>query len=301
MKKSSIETSGVLLPSRVLIVGWFLLALYACWSFGLQQLFADRLSPFSRNLVEQALLTSFFLVHALGYFNLRELGAFAITCFVISNLFENTSVLYGFPFGPFHHSEITGPRLFNIPWLATPTYMALGYVSWMVTQVLLSRLGRSQWKEQIFTAPLIAAFVFSTWDLCNDAVFHTVNKAFFYHNPGPWFGVPLSNFLGWLFTTFIFYSIFSFYLSRRPARATTVPTLPKAYWLQAVMLYATNALASIYRNTNGRSFSITLDNGDTWQSQAIYTSMTIVTIFTMGFITLLALIQLKKTIYSSSH
>jgi uncharacterized membrane protein len=42
-------------------------------------------------------------------------------------------------------------------------------------------------------ASIIAAFVFTMWDFSNDATFHTINKAFFYDHPGPWFGVPVSN------------------------------------------------------------------------------------------------------------
>jgi putative membrane protein len=245
--------------------------------------------------VEQALLTAFFLVSAIGYFKKNELLAFAVICFVISNLFENTSVLYGFPFGKFHHSEVTGPRLFNIPWLATPTYMAMGYVSWMVTQVILGRQKSSSWSKDLFTTPLVAAFVFSAWDFCNDAVFHTVNKAFFYDHPGPWFGVPVSNFLGWLFTTYIFYFLFTLYLSRQ--KVAVEPEFRgniQPYWLQIVLLYALNACASIYRNMNGKSFEIKLDNGDVWQSQVIYTNMTLTTLFTMIFISILAVSILYK-------
>lgn len=276
-------------------IAWLVLLLYAGWSFGGQQMFSDTFSPFTRNLIEQSLLTIFFLVHALGYFTLRELGMFAIICFVISNLFENTSVLYGFPFGGFHHSEVTGPRLFNIPWLATPTYMAMGYVSWMVAQVLLGRQKRSSWAVDIFTTPLVAAFVFSSWDFCNDAVFHTVNKAFFYDHPGPWFGVPVSNFLGWLFTTFIFYGLFSLYLSRQKSYENKYEGIYRPYWLQVILLYALNALASIYRNINGQSKEITLKNGDVWQSAALYSSMTLTTLFTMIFISILAVSLLYKT------
>jgi hypothetical protein len=108
---------------RLRIAGWAIVAAYAAWSFGGQQALAAVLDPFSRNLVEQSLLTAFFLVHAAGGLRAKEFAAYALICFVISNLLENLSVTTGFPFGAFHHSEATGPRLFNIPWLATPTYI----------------------------------------------------------------------------------------------------------------------------------------------------------------------------------
>ena len=282
---------------------WALILAYAAWSFGLQQTLAGVLDPFTRNLVEQGLLTAFFLVHAFGFFKPREVLVFAVICFVVSNLFENASVMYGFPFGYFHHSTATGPRLFNIPLLATPTYMAMGYMSWMVAQVLLERFSRMSWYFNVLATAIVASFVFSTWDFCNDAVFHTINKAFFYRNPGPWFGVPVSNFAGWLFVTFIFYGLFSLYL-RHMAKTTEAGKeflVPKGYWLQAVLVYLLNAGASIYRNMNGKSIIITLQNGDVWQSDQIYSAMTLTTLFTMVFISMFAIIQLnKKTVYDQA-
>ena len=277
---------------RLLLAGWAVIAIYAAWSFGLQRAFAAVLDPFTRNLLEQALLTAFFLMHALGQWRARELGAFALVCFVISNLFENLSVLYGFPFGGFHHSEATGPRLFNIPWLATPTYMALGYVSWSVAQVLVGRTHPAQWRGRVLSATVIAAFVFTMWDFSNDAVFHTINKAFFYDHPGPWFGVPVSNFAGWMFTTVIIFGIFGAWLARASTTDLAHRHVPgRLYWQQAIALYAVVALGGIFRNSTGRAVEITLANGDTWQSGDIYASMTLTTVFTMIFCAGLAAVR----------
>lgn len=113
----------------LLRIGWLLLGLYLAWSLGLQTLLADLLDPFSRNLVEQLLLTGIFCCIASSTHDAIEVAFFAIWCFVLSNIFENMSVLTSFPFGFFEHSPATGPRLFNIPWLATPTYMAMGFIS----------------------------------------------------------------------------------------------------------------------------------------------------------------------------
>lgn len=278
---------------RLILASWFVIAIYAAWSFGLQRAFAAMLDPFTRNLVEQALLTAFFLMHALGQWRPRELGAFALVCFFISNLFENLSVLYGFPFGGFHHSEATGPRLFNIPWLATPTYMAMGYVAWSVAQVLVGRTHPAHWRQQVLPAAIIAAFVFTMWDFSNDAVFHTINKAFFYDQPGPWFGVPVSNFAGWMLTTFIIFGSFATWLARqaKPPATSNRYAPGRVYWQQAIALYAVVALGGIFRNAAGRAVEITLANGDTWQSGDIYASMTLTTVFTMIFCAVLAAVR----------
>ncbi|OLY93372.1 putative membrane protein [Cnuella takakiae] len=277
---------------RLLTVGWITLIVYLVWSIGGQQLLAPVLNPFYRNLVEQVLLTLFFVVLALGYYKVKELGVFALLCFVVSNLFENTSVLFGFPFGYFEHSPALGPRLFNIPWLATPTYMAMGFVSWMVAKVLVHRTRFVQWNTLVWETAIVASFVFSMWDFCNDPVFH-LNKAFAYRNPGPWFGVPVSNFMGWLLVTFCFYFPISLFLSLRNLEKDYRLLPPKQYWHQALLMYGAVAAGGIYRNSRGKSFVATFANGDQWQSEVIYTSMTLTCLFTMVFVFLLAVIQLN--------
>ncbi|HYN91183.1 MAG TPA: carotenoid biosynthesis protein, partial [Thermoleophilaceae bacterium] len=62
---------------------------------------------------------------------------------------------------------------------------------------------------------LVAAFVFSMWDFSNDAVFHTVNGAFWYREAGACFGVPSGNVYGWLLVTFIAFSGVSLVLKAR--------------------------------------------------------------------------------------
>jgi putative membrane protein len=277
---------------KLVLVGWAVIGLYGAWSFGLQRALASVLDPFTRNLLEQSLLTAFFLIHALGQWRVRELTAYAIVCFVISNLFENLSVMYGFPFGGFHHSEATGPRLFNIPWLATPTYMAMGYISWSVAQVLVGRTQPAHWRDRVWSAAVIAAFVFTMWDLSNDAVFHTINKAFFYDHPGPWFGVPMSNFAGWLLTTVLIYGAFGTWLAREATHDLTIRFIPgRVYWQQAIAMYAVVALGGIFRNLTGSAIEVTLPNGDMWQSSDIYAAMTLTTLFTMIFCALLAAVR----------
>ena len=199
----------------LLRLGWLLLAAYLVWSFGLQSALAGLLDPFSRNLIEQALLSAIFLCLAFSINATVEVLFYALVCFVLSNVAENLSVITGFRFGFFEHSAATGPRLFNIPWLATPTYMAMGFISWTVAQVLMGRMTRRSWARQPVGTALVAAFVFSMWDFSNDAVFHTVNGAFWYREAGAFFGVPSSNFLGWLLSTFLIFVAFGLFLARR--------------------------------------------------------------------------------------
>lgn len=275
--------------STLLGAGWILMALYLVWTLGIQTLLAAQLGPFTRNLIEQSLLTGIFLCLAFAALDWAEVLVFAVWCFLLSNLFENLGVETGFPFGFFEHSPDLGPRLFNIPWLATPTYMAMGFISWMVAQVLLDRTARASWAGQVAGASVIAAFVFTMWDFSNDAVFHTVNGAFWYREAGAFFGVPTSNFAGWLLVTFLIYGGFGLILARRAGNGADAR---RGAWALSAAAYGAVAASSIYRNLNGVDRTVTTKAGVTWETGGIYESMTLVTLFTMVFVTLLAALRL---------
>jgi putative membrane protein len=54
------------------------------------------------------------------------------------------------------------------------------------------------------------------WDLSMDAIWSTLDRAWIWRNGGMFFGVPLSNFVGWYFTAFLFYLAFAIYCRRNP-------------------------------------------------------------------------------------
>src|SRR6185437_15484757 len=62
--------------------------------------------------------------------------------------------------------------------------------------------------------PIVAAFVMTQWDLVMDAPNATIAKAWIWHEGGGMFGVPLSNYLGWLLTSWLIFQTFAVYLRR---------------------------------------------------------------------------------------
>ena len=273
--------------TRAQSLSWALLSIYALWVAGLKMLAAHILPPVGVSFAEQLLLVAFFVAHALAYYSGGEVLFFAITNAIVSNLFENLSVMYGFPFGYYYHT--IGPKLFNVPYVVTLIYMALGYISWMVAQVLLRRTSYGSWRRLAFVAPLVAAFVFTCWDLCIDPIYGTIYKAFIYRNPGVWFGTPGGNYFGWLLTTYVLYLPFSLYLRRHVAAAEKERVeASRAYWLQPVLLYFVIAIGIILTNVKGTSVDVVLANGKVWNAGDIYGASILVTLFTMVFISLLA-------------
>src|SRR5262245_5726171 len=51
-----------------------------------------------------------------------EFLIFFVITFIVSNFYENLSILTGFPFGHYHYTETLGPKLFLVPLLIAPAY-----------------------------------------------------------------------------------------------------------------------------------------------------------------------------------
>jgi len=94
----------------------------------------------------------------------------------------------------------------------------LAYFSWVVASILLDGADRRLDRPLDFIAlPVVAAFVMTQWDLVMDRSESTIAKVWIWHGGGADFGVPLSNYLGWLLTSWLFFQAFALYLRRRIA------------------------------------------------------------------------------------
>lgn len=243
------------------------------------------------------LLAVFAMVHGLRRYQLMELAAFAVITFVVSNLYENLSILTGFPFGSYHYSEILGPRLFHVPVLIAPAYLAAGYLAWTLAAVLLGIFDRPQQNRDLLRQSIVASLVLTMWDLTLDPVAATIQRQWIWHHGGGYFGVPLANFAGWLLCALTIFACFSLYLARSPA-STIFPlrsSQPRSYWYQAAAMYAVLGLIRPILALTVASEPVTDATGQVWQTGQIYQTVTLVTCFTMWFVALLAALLVGGT------
>ena len=80
------------------------------------------------------------------------------------------------------------------------------------------------------------------WDVVMDPPEATISKAWIWHDGGAHFGVPVSNYLGWLLTSWLFYQAFAIYLSRRHDVPTWTVSQGRALSLSAILLYLCSGL-----------------------------------------------------------
>jgi uncharacterized membrane protein len=235
---------------------------------------------------------AFALLHGSRQYSWRDILVFSVICLVVSNAFENLSILTGFPFGHYHYSDALGPKLFLVPLLIGPAYLGMGYLSWTMARLILGdpRSGEGD----IFALPVVASFVMVSWDLTFDPIASTIGHSWIWHDGGAYFGVPVSNFLGWWLTVYIFFQLFAHYRSRRPAPARQ--SVAVSFWWPAVTMYAATALRSVVvlLTVPSGAAIVTDQAGVTWNVAALYGTCAIAGIFTMGAFSILALLSLTE-------
>jgi phosphatidylglycerophosphate synthase len=133
------------------------------------------------------------------------------------------------------------------------------------------------------------------WDLGFDPTFSTIQHAWIWEQGGGYFGVPLTNYLGWFFTVYVFFQLFALFLRVRPAGQDEKRTLPASYHGQAVVMYAVLGLTFVLSYVVGKSDTLVTDAaGLVWHSRSIAESEAIVSIYTMLFVAALATVKLVQ-------
>jgi putative membrane protein len=206
------------------------------------QLYADRLPTLLIVILHVVPPAIFALVHGGVVYGRRGIAIFAVLCLGVGGLMESLSLRTGFPFGHYYFTGVMGPKLFQLPVLLVLAYLGMGYASWVVTLLILRYRGKALAGARVVAAPVVASFVMVAWDWSMEADWSTVDRAWVWRDGGAFFGVPLTNFVGWYLTTYLFYQAFAWYCwSKRVA----TKGLGRSFWRTAIWLYAVCALGNL--------------------------------------------------------
>jgi uncharacterized membrane protein len=237
----------------------------------------------------------FALLHGAMRYRWTGIVAFIVICLVVSNILENTSILTGFPFGHYHYTDALGPKLFLVPLLIGPAYFATGYLAWALSTVLVGDVRRGSTAFTTFAAPFVASFLMVMWDLCFDPTASTVGHIWIWEQGGGYFGVPLTNYLGWFLTVYVFLQLFALFLRSPWAGQQQPRPMPRSYHAQAVVMYGLIGLTYVLAYlVGGGSTQVTDAAGVVWQTASISEARATVSIFTMIFVAALAAVKLLQ-------
>jgi putative membrane protein len=234
-------------------------------------------------------------IHGSMRYGLKGVLAFLLLSVGVGLLMENASIAIGSPFDQYHYTNFFhAPMIGRVPLDVGVLYFGMGYTAWVIGNILLdkadARLGQ---RFNLFALPVVAAFVLAMWDVVLDPTSSTIHHVWIWHNSGGYFGVPLTNFLGWYVVGYLFFQGFALYLAAR-SRHTPIGTraLGKRYWLPPVVLYllVAGGYIATYVISPNTNHSDAL--GYVWRGKDINETAAIISIFTMGFAGVLAVLRL---------
>ena len=227
------KLGGVVACMGLGLAAWFGNVLYALGSPG------GMLKEWSPALVAGAMI-AFLLVHGRRTYSGRQLLSFVVLVFLIGWFFETVSLMTGFPVGNYHYTELMAPFLGHVPVSVMPAYCVMGYASWSMARLLLARTEWSGDNVLRFGVPVLAATLMVVWDLSMDPLRATVEGRWVWSGGGAHYGVPLENYIGWAFVTWIMFQSFALVVTGRhepPARK--VPRSAHRYlWLSVPLIWA---------------------------------------------------------------
>jgi len=234
------------------------------------------------------------LVHAILSYGVRTALFFFVVCIAITFAMENLGAATGFPFGHYHFEVGADlPRIGRIPIIVGPLWFGGGYFSFVVAATLLDGADRKLDQfANVVALPLVAAFVMAQWDFVIDAPNATIAKAWIWHDGGAVFGVPLSNYLGWLLTAWLFFLPFTLILRQR-SRTEAAAGPSRTLRLVAILYYLGAGLTHVVPYAMGQTGEVTDAAGRLWRIQDIREATVAIFVFTMLFTTLLAMLRLR--------
>jgi putative membrane protein len=278
-------------PARTgAIALWLAIAAYLALVIG----FAWNTSQFAQALAAIGIGAA--LIHASAAYGPKHALALFLICTAIAFTMENLGAATGFPFGRYHFEVARDlPHIGAIPFVVGPLWFGMGYFSWIVAGILLDGADfRLRERFNAIVLPIAAAFVATQWDLVMDAPSATISKAWVWHDGGAFFGVPASNFFGWLLTAWLFYQAFALYLRQHPGALARAATRSRTSRFLAAVFYLCAGLTHFTPWLLGQAGETADGAGHVWGVHDVRESAVLVMIFTMGFTALLALARLSQ-------
>ncbi len=162
--------------------------------------------------------------------------AFAIVGYMIAFASEKLSITTGFPYGWYYYIDDTSHRelwVWGVPFFDSLSYVFLTYCSYTTALFILSPLAtkganlitlETRAIRHSWAALVLGAFLQTFLDIIIDPVALQGNRWFLgqiygYYEEGLHFGVPISNYAGWLLTSFILVAAFQ-QIDRRDVKKT---------------------------------------------------------------------------------
>jgi uncharacterized membrane protein len=142
-----------------------------------------------------------FVVAGVADFGWRRTLGFSACVWPVALVAELSSTRTGFPFGLYHYTGLTrGRELFiaDVPFIDALSFIFLAYAAFCLARLAFAGRAVARWVMALAAGMLMMALdvVIDPLAVRGDRWF--LGPLFAYDEPGAYFGVPLSNFGGWV-------------------------------------------------------------------------------------------------------
>ena len=233
------------------------------------------------SIASPLIVTIFSFWHGYLRYGWRKMLIFFLIVFATGWCYESLSIATGFPFGHYHYTDLLSGWIGNVPFVIMPCYFAFGYLAWNIGNILMGKKDNSIKGREVFLLPMISAFVMVLWDVTMDPIYSTITGYWNWHDGGVYFGVPISNYLGWYLCVFTFYFAFAF-LNFATSEETNVnyQNIP-IYWQLPVLMYSTFVFDYVGRWLGRTNILISSEEGHQWWTGDIYGAMVLISLFSV--------------------
>lgn len=146
-----------------------------------------------------------FGVLSIGWF---KTSVFAIVSFTLSLSSELIGTGTGWPFGNYEYTSFLGYKVLDrVPYTIPLSWFYVGFAGYLLGNALVDRFG---WGSKGLWSVLLGTWFLTVWDLVLDpAMAHESLRIKFWvwDETGPYFGMPIKNFIGWSLTGLVFMGI----------------------------------------------------------------------------------------------
>lgn len=195
------------------------------------------LKKWSPALVAPAMIL-FVILHGCGQWSGKTAMSFVLIIFFIGWMFETLSIYTGFPFGNYHYGENMWPFIGHVPVSVLPAYWVMAYLCWNLAHLFFDHLPQKRRGVWLHPIPIIGAALMVLWDVSMDPLRAITEQRWYWLDGGSYYGVPLTNFIGWFVVTWLMLQCFALLMDRSGQDWESRPNRnSRAYWLPVPLLY----------------------------------------------------------------
>ena len=140
----------------------------------------------------------------------RAMLIFFAVSVTLSLLFELTGTSFGWPFGNYEYTEMFGFKILGkVPPVIPLSWFSMGFTSFALATALVRKWSGA---THLWPSILLGSAMLVAWDLVLDPAMSNPSLLLQYwvwEDVGPYLGVPILNFLGWMATGIIFMGVAS--------------------------------------------------------------------------------------------